>query len=123
MNKNLYLCLFFFLFLSACKTPRPQLKFLNYTYNFGHIKKDSVYLGQSIIKNTGDDTLKIIQISSDCSCTKVGISKKIILPNDTSLIKFSYRTFYKIGKQENFITVFANTDSTVHLLQINALVR
>ena len=122
INKSLLVIIIAFLVLS-CKPHKPKLEFSNYTYDFGHIKKDSIYLGHSQIRNTGNDTLKIMQISVDCSCTKVEITKHIILPNDSAIVKFKYRTFGKKGKQENFITIVANTDSLIHLLQINSLVK
>jgi hypothetical protein len=109
--------------LYSCKSTKPELKLSNYTYDFGNVKKDSIYQGKAIIKNIGNDTLIIQQISPDCSCTNVYATKKQILPNDTCFIKFSYKTFHKIRKQENFISIIANTDSVVHLLQINAFVK
>lgn len=118
-----YIYLISFILLCSCANKKPQLIFRHYTYDFGFIKKDSVYNGETIIKNIGNDTLNIQHISPDCSCTNAYSTKIQLLPEDTCLIKFSYRTYHKIGKQENFITVFANTDSIVHLLQINAFVR
>lgn len=102
---------------------KSNLKFIPNTYNFGKIKKDSIFIGYALIENIGDDTLKIKQIGSDCGCTSVDISKRIILPKDTAKIKFKYRTTNKHGSQENFIIVIANTDSLVHMLQINSLVQ
>jgi len=113
----------FLFFLCSCMHKEPELKLINYSYDFGNIKKDSIYQGKAIIKNIGNDTLKIQQISPDCSCTNAYVTKKEILPNDTCLIKFSYKTFHKIRKQENFISIITNTDSIVHLLQINAFVK
>lgn len=109
-------------FLCSCTKKKSELKLLNYSYDFGIIKKDSIYQGKIIIKNTGNDTLKIQKISPDCSCTNAYSTKKLILPNDTCLVKFTYNTYHKISRQENFIIIIANTDSIFHLLQIKAFV-
>jgi hypothetical protein len=110
-----YLCV-------SCNPKRPQLELSVYDCNLGVVQKDTVYQGYAIVKNTGNALLAIETISGDCSCTKVTCTKKTICPNDTCLIRFSYRTFGKIGKQENFISIVANTDSMIHVLQINAFV-
>jgi hypothetical protein len=121
MNKNFILTAMLYL-CASCSPKRPQLELSVYNYNFGTVQKDTVYQERSIAKNTGNAPLAIQAISGDCSCTKVSCTKKIICPDDTCLIRFSYRTFGKVGKQENFISIVANTDSIVHILQINAFV-
>lgn len=107
----------------SCKSKQPELRFINDIYDFGDIKKDTIYNGSTMLENIGNDTLKIFEISPDCSCTKVYLSLNNILPKEKALIDFSYRTFGKYGNQTNFITFITNTDSKVHLLQINANVR
>ncbi|WP_459683958.1 DUF1573 domain-containing protein [Viscerimonas tarda] len=89
-------------------------------YNYGEIKKDSLYKGFVIIKNIGRSVLIIKDVSPDCGCTKILLSKNEIEPKDTCMLSFSYNTFYKHGNQENYILITANTDSIVHVLQISA---
>lgn len=117
------LLLFIPLFCFSCKSKQPELRFSNDTYDFGEIQKDSIYNGCTLLENIGNDTLKVFEISPDCSCTNVYLSKNIILPKEKVLIDFSYRTYGKYGSQTNFITLITNTDTIVHLLQINANVR
>lgn len=107
---------------TSCRTKSPQLELSVYNYNLEEIKKDTVYHGYSIIKNTGNVPLIIRNIDGGCSCTHATCSKKTIYPSDTAMIRFSYRTFRKIGKQENYISIVTNTDSVVHLLKINAFI-
>lgn len=121
MYKNLTFVLI--ILLCSCKPQKAQLKFLNDTYDFGKIKTDSIYYGYTIIKNTGNDTLKIKSVGADCSCTNVFTTKRNILPEDTCLLTFSYKTYNKIGKQENYVNIITNTDSVVYLLQINSFVQ
>lgn len=121
MNKCILIIILFV--LVACdRHKQSNLEFSTYTYDFGKIQKDSIYQGEVVIKNTGIDTLMIEKILADCGCTTVFTSKMVILPGDTSLMKFSFNSHNKLGYQENYITILANTDSLVHLLQVISVV-
>lgn len=115
----------FFLILSSCHSSKkgPELKLSTYFYDFGDIKSDSLYKGSVILRNTGHLPLHVENVSADCSCTDILLNKDEIQPGDTSLLNFTYNTFRKSGKQENYILVIANTDSLIHALQINANVK
>jgi hypothetical protein len=119
-----FILVFTAILLSSCLSSKekPELKLSTYIYDFGNIHKDTIYQGYSIIKNTGSAPLVIQGIDPDCGCTNVSLTKMTILPNDTSLIKFFFKTFNKSGKQENYISIVANTDSLIHVLQINSFV-
>lgn len=120
---NRYILITILFVLVACdRHKQSNLELSTYTYDFGEIQKDSIYKGAVIIKNTGMDTLKIERILADCGCTTTFGSKMVVLPGDTSLLKFSFNSHNKIGYQENYITILANTDSLVHLLQVISVV-
>lgn len=128
MIKRKYIVSFFIpllviiLFASCHSEKKANLILSIVDYDFGDICSDSIYKGRSTITNSGNIPLIIDKIDSDCGCTSVAISKNVILPQDTCLLTFNYSTYNKIGLQENFICIIANTDSLVHLLQINAYV-
>lgn len=107
----------------SCGNPSSQLKLFPEVYDYGELEKDSLFRGSAIIKNAGKSILIIENVSPDCGCTRVILSKMAINPKDTCLMQFSYNTFNKKGQQENFILLTANTDSIVHALQINAFVK
>ncbi|MDR2953816.1 MAG: DUF1573 domain-containing protein [Prevotella sp.] len=120
---RLLILVFSIILISSCTSKeKPELRLSADIYDFGNIHKDSIYQGSTIIKNTGGTPLVIRSIEPDCGCTDVSLSKMTILPNDTSLMNFSFKTFNKYGKQENYICIIANTDSLIHLLQINAYI-
>ena len=121
MNKYILVIV---LFVSAAcgRHKQSNLEISTYTYDFGKIQKDTIYQVAVIIKNTGTDTLKIEKILADCGCTTAFSSKIVVLPGDTSLMKFSFNSHNKLGNQENYITILANTDTLVHLLQVISVV-
>jgi Protein of unknown function (DUF1573). len=105
---------------SCVPDKRAMLELSTPSFDFGSIMKDSIYEGNVIITNSGNVSLVIEKINPGCGCTTANLSKEIILPDDTCMLTFSYNTLNKIGKQNNFITIIANTDSLVHILEINA---
>jgi hypothetical protein len=118
--------LVFFIILTSCQNTskkKPELELSTYIYDYGDIKNDSLYNGSAILKNTGSLLLKIDNISADCACTNLSLNKNEIQPGDTCLLSFTYNTFSKEGEQENYIFITANTDSVIHILQINAYVK
>lgn len=107
---------------SCVSDKKAKLDFSIESFDFGNIQKDSIYEGNVIITNSGNASLVIEKINPGCGCTTVNLSKEIILPDDTCKLTFLFDTKNRTGKQDNFITIIANTDSLVHLLQINAYV-
>lgn len=106
----------------SCTAPKPDLVLSTNIYDFGILKTNHIYKGAVVIKNAGEGVLKIQEVDPDCSCTDVSITKKELSAGDTCLLKFVYNTHLKSGKYENYICITANTDSLVHILQINSLV-
>jgi len=117
--------LIFPLFISSCISSNkgPDLQLSTYNYDFGSIQRDSSYNGSVIIKNIGHSSLTINDIDAGCFCTNAYSSKKQINPGDTSLLTFTYNTMGKFGEQENYIIIYANTDSSIHNLQLRAQIK
>jgi hypothetical protein len=89
-------------------------------YNFGNLKEDEMYNGSFIIKNTGKTMLAIYDITAECGCTVIDSYKKIVKPQDTCMIRFSFNTLGKSGVQNKTITMVTNTDTTTHFFKIKA---
>jgi len=89
-------------------------------YDFGDLKEDEMYNGSFIIKNTGKNVLAIYDITAECGCTVIDSYKKLVEPQDTCMIKFSFNTLGKSGFQNKTITMVTNTDTTTHFLKIKA---
>ena len=123
-NINMYkIIIAFSLLLTACQhSQKPILQLSTYCYNFYELQKNKNYLGNVMIKNTGNDTLKIFQIGTSCGWTDASITQKLLQPQDSCTLNFTYNTQNKQGIQEEYISIYANTDSLVHLLKIKAFV-
>lgn len=101
---------------------KPNLKLSSYVYDLNITNQDSTYKGSAIITNSGKGKLEINRINTGCGCTNAEISKNILAPKDTTLLKFTYDPKGKMGYQEEYIIIEANTDSLVHLLKVTAFI-
>ena len=112
----------FLLFLTACQHKKPVLQLSVYCYDFKELQKNNRYFGVATVKNVGNDTLKILQIDTGGGCTSASVTKNLLQPQDTCTLNFIYNTQYKQGVQEEYVYIYANTDSLIHLLKIRAFV-
>lgn len=118
--KILYIVIF--LLLCACQGKQAQVRLSEYRYDFGEIQANRLYSGEATITNTGNDTLKILDVNGSCGCTQARVTKRELMPGDTCRLDFTYNTRGKRGEEQEYICLFANTDSVVHLLRIQAVV-
>ncbi|WP_126973558.1 DUF1573 domain-containing protein [Gynurincola endophyticus] len=125
---------FFFLFFMAtaflsCKNSEQEHKSnaifstKNDSVNIGAIhQNDTAYLSFTVY-NPGSDTLKILNIGTECGCTVAEVSKKNIIPGDSALLSVTYSSTSDIGIIVKTIVVECNTTDPYHLLYLTADVK
>jgi PBP1b-binding outer membrane lipoprotein LpoB len=125
-------CLSLIFFISACgETPknsiektvdRSVVKASSQLYipvkvkNFGHISKDTTLSYQYQLINTGKKEIHIREITPDCTCTGFNLTKKVLLPGDTSLLSLSLSTKEKYGETKLYATI--ETDTPVQFYRV-----
>lgn len=88
--KSLLVILISTLVISACtKRKGAVISYEKKIVNLGSLSFKEPYHGKILIKNTGDQALKISQITPDCSCTVPKMDNNRILPGDSAYIKFT----------------------------------
>lgn len=99
---------FLFITLSCSSKKGPVIYYSNKIINLGNIEFKKAFNGKILIKNAGDETLKISDITADCSCTVPDIKNKKILPGDTA-----YINFILTPAQDGFIqqSIYVNNNS------------
>lgn len=122
MKYKLYI-FFFVALLTATSTScsslnTPNLILSNYHVNFGKVKEGTTCSTDIKLYNTGESTLNIRSITTDCSCTRAIINNKNIDPNDSTIIHISLNTKGKKNYNENFVIIQANTDTIIHYVSI-----
>ncbi len=90
---------------------RPQITFVNKTYDFGKVNKGEKVLTSFYFKNTGTRPLRILQVQTSCGCTATDWSKEPIAPNAVSEITVIFDPDYQEnlkGSQEKALLVISN---------------
>ena len=64
--------------------------------------------GKLVLKNKGDELLKILGVSSTCGCTTLKLKERRIQPGDEIDLNFVVDTRGKLGMVEKTITVHSN---------------
>lgn len=100
------------------------LSFDKLKYDFGDVEAQKENKTAFIVENTGDKPLIITDVSASCGCTMPQKPEDPILPGETDLIEVVFKS--KPGQKNEIkktITVTANTEEKIHLLEIRAFVK
>jgi hypothetical protein len=63
-------------------------------------------------KNTGDAPVTILNLATDCGCTRTELTKKTYSPGEGGMIKTSFTVGVRVGVQEKHIQVTTNESPT-----------
>ena len=103
------------LFLTLCSmnpeivvSKEPVIEFSEMKYNFGSVKEGTVVKHIFILKNTGDDILKIIRVDSPWGCTAALLSKREIPAGGQGKIEVKFNSARRIGKVMKTIKIYSN---------------
>lgn len=120
-NKWFFSLILFFLSCNTLDQKREAVAALEVVpqkIDFGIIKEDSILKGKFCIKNIGKSDVKILNIISSCGCTVIKSDLKIIQIDDSSFVDFEFDSKGKLGLQDRYISIFANTKDTLHFFEI-----
>lgn len=128
--KLLFIVLFTISSASASDTKNtkgPKFEFVgSNNYDWGKVKKnDGPLKTKIIIKNSGNEDLKIHSVKPACGCTTAPISKDIIKPGETADIDVSLNITKQSGKVSKGINITTNdpsNDKVSYLLKCEVFV-
>lgn len=92
-------------------------------HNFGKIKEDTENKASFLVTNTGKNPLIIDKVDVSCGCTTAKKPEKPIAPGKSEKIEIVFHP--KVGQlneQKKTVTVTANTDPKIVVLNIEAFV-
>ena len=100
------------------------LKFDKLKHDFGNVKPDTDNTTEFIVYNTGDKPLIITDVAASCGCTTPKKPEGPIAPGESDVIKVTFHPNPgQVDEIKKSITVTANTEEKVHLLEIRAFVK
>ena len=100
-----------------------SMSFDKKTHDFGKIKEDTENKASFIVTNTGNKPLIIDKVDVSCGCTTAHKPEKPIAPGKSDKIEVVFHPKPgQLNEQKKTITVQANTDPKIVVLNIEAFV-
>lgn len=106
--------IFLILTISFCAfsiKAQAKAKVTNYKRDFGKVQKGEMLDFKYWIVNVGNSPLLVEPYQSDCSCTKVFIPEKPILPNDSAIVNVKFDTGIVYERQDRTLKLNTNGGS------------
>ena len=111
MLRILTIALFLFSFSSADSFAEPSLN-VEQVIEGKSVPTGKEIKGKLVLKNKGDELLKILGVSSTCGCTTLKLKERIIKPGNVVDLDFLVDTRGKLGMVEKTITIHSNDPET-----------
>ncbi len=96
----------------------PIIEFDREEYDFGTITEGDVVDGEFIVFNKGKTDLILTAVKPSCGCTTPDWTKEPIKPGESGIIKFSFNSRGRKGKQNKSITVKSNAEKVTEIIRI-----
>ena len=104
---------------NAEKILTPKIEMLETSYNFGEIQQGESVTHDFILKNTGDADLIISAATGSCGCTVPQWPKNPIAIGEEAVIKVTFNSSGKSGKQNKTVTLVSNAIPNTKVITIN----
>ena len=104
---------------NAEKVLMPKIEMLETSYNFGEIHQGKSATHNFIIKNTGEAELIISSAKGSCGCTVPVWPKNPIFKGEEAIIKVTFNSEGKSGKQNKTVTLVSNAIPNTKVITIN----
>ncbi len=86
----------------------PKIYSIEKDFDFGNIVEGSIVIHEFEVVNKGDSELYLIKVNSSCGCTVAKPSKEKLQPNESAIIKVTFNSKSRSGRQKKYINVFTN---------------
>lgn len=101
-----------------------RMSFDKMEHDYGNVKEDSDNTTFFTVTNTGNKPLIIEKVDASCGCTTPIKPEKPILPGKSDKIKVVFHPKVgQLGQQNKTVTVTANTEPRMTVLNIKAFVK
>ena len=104
---------------NAEKVLTPNIEMLETRYDFGEMHQGESVTHDFILKNTGDADLIITTAKGSCGCTVPQWPKNPILKGEEAIIKVTFNSAGKLGKQNKTVTLVSNAIPNTKVITIN----
>ena len=95
-----------------------ELQLIHARQDLGSVERGVLLEAKFEIVNSSNDTLRILNINPDCSCTGYRISKTTLAPHQSDTLILTIDTENKIGDNQITATFEANTPQRIHFVSV-----
>ena len=74
-------------------------------FDFGIVPREAKVVHDFVLKNVGNDTLKILDIKAGCSCTTAPVEKRVLGVNDSTTMPVTFSTGRASGNTEKGVKI------------------
>ena len=104
---------------NAEKVLTPNIEMLETSYDFGEMLQGESVTHDFILKNTGGADLIITAAKGSCGCTVPEWPKNPIANGEEAVIKVTFNSAGKSGKQNKTVTLVSNAIPNTKVITIN----
>jgi len=97
----------------------PKIEMNETNYDFGDILQGESVSHEFILKNNGDADLLISAAKGSCGCTVPQWPKDPIVKGESAVIKITFNSAGKSGKQNKTVTLVSNAIPNTKVITIN----
>lgn len=111
--KSIVLSFAFLLALSFSALAQPKIEIIGGdTFDWGKVDGKNENLKCTfVIKNVGNQTLRINDVKPTCGCTNAPLTKNVLDPNDTAMVHVTLKIGTNAGKNTKSIIIKSNDAS------------
>jgi len=107
---------------NADQVDMPKIELSQDFFDFGEMNQKESVSTEFVIKNTGDAPLLIRSAKGSCGCTVPEWPKEPVAVGDEAIIKVTFNSGNKKGKQNKTVTLVTNTIPSTKVLTIKGTV-
>ena len=107
---------------SAEKVLTPKIQMDEESFNFGEIQQGESITHSFVLKNIGDASLIISSAKGSCGCTVPEWPKEPIVKTEEAIIKVTFNSAGKSGKQNKTVTLVTNAIPNTKVITITGTV-
>ncbi len=108
MNRNFLYILIVVLVMTANLSAGSMLEIPDNKFNFGYTAQNSTLVHSFWFHSTGDDTLRINEIKTGCSCALMPLEKEWIAPGDSMNVKVIWKIKRRLGPSGKYPYIYTN---------------
>jgi len=106
------------LFIGSSVMAQPELEISQSEFSFGMIPQNSTVSHKFWFKSIGDDTLKISEIKTGCSCAIMPLDQDYILPGDSMEVTFLWDVGKRVFRIGRYPYIFTNASEEPYRMSL-----